>query len=202
MFKSLSDKMRYEKVSSDTDASSTENLLSEGQEHHYPRPTVRSRLWPILNIVLFCASLGFFTLGYLQSHPSNLEMMKRTSFYCTHSSEPMFRRHELVIPPLITIAFHSPTFTNTLFSPRMGQHQAPLPRRRRQRRALDTQRQRSLSKLHDALRHRRGPLAGPRGHSRLPHHRGPAAPPRQGPRRERQVPAVVRPRRRRLHGAD
>ncbi len=97
MFKSLSDKMRYEKVSSDTDASSTENLLSEAHEHHYPRPTIRSRLWPTLNVALFCASLGFFTLGYLQSHPSNLEMMKRTSFYCTHPyDELVLRRHELM----------------------------------------------------------------------------------------------------------
>ncbi|OAQ99428.1 hypothetical protein LLEC1_05538 [Akanthomyces lecanii] len=97
MFKSLSDKMRYEKVSSDTDASSTENLLSEAHEHHYLRPAPRSRLWPILNVALFCASLGFFAFGYLQSHPSDLEMMKRTSFYSPIWDSIKLRSHDAVV---------------------------------------------------------------------------------------------------------
>lgn len=90
MFKPASDKkMRYEKIGSDTDVSSTENLLPEPHEHHYTRPTAPSRLWPILNGLLFCASLGFFTLGYFQRYPSSFEMMKRTSFYCTFTSFPL-----------------------------------------------------------------------------------------------------------------
>lgn len=71
--------MRYEKLGSETDAGSAENLLSE---ETYYRAQPRSWLWTILNGVVFCASLGFFTVGYLQTHPSELEMMKRTSFYC------------------------------------------------------------------------------------------------------------------------
>ncbi|KAM3432696.1 hypothetical protein MY4824_006433, partial [Beauveria thailandica] len=48
--------MRYEKIGSDTDMSSTESLLSELEEHRYTRPTARSRAWTIFNSVLFCAS--------------------------------------------------------------------------------------------------------------------------------------------------
>ncbi|KAM3476226.1 hypothetical protein MY8738_007027 [Beauveria namnaoensis] len=52
-----SGKMRYDKIGSDTDTSSTESLLSDPEEHHYTRPTARSRAWTIFNSVLFCASI-------------------------------------------------------------------------------------------------------------------------------------------------
>ncbi|TQV93673.1 hypothetical protein V2A60_004154 [Cordyceps javanica] len=89
--------MGYEKLGSDTDGSSTEQLLWESEEHHYRRPTARWRLWTILNTVLFCASLGFFTLGYLQAHPTDLEMMKRTSFYSPVWDSIKLRSHDAVV---------------------------------------------------------------------------------------------------------
>ncbi|KAM0738168.1 hypothetical protein ACQRIT_007360 [Beauveria bassiana] len=103
-----SGKMRYEKIGSDTDASSTESLLSDpeehhytrptaSEEHHYMRPTARSRAWTIFNSVLFCASISFFTLGCIQRYPSNLEMMKRTSFYSPVWDSIKLGSHDAVV---------------------------------------------------------------------------------------------------------
>lgn len=72
---------RYEKVGSDTDdAASTESLLPD--EGHYIPQRRQTKLWTILNGLLFFSSLVFFGFGYIQRHPSELEMMRRTSFFC------------------------------------------------------------------------------------------------------------------------
>lgn len=80
----------YEKVASESDNASTERLLNEeshgfdtSSHRHSNIPIYRrAQSWTIVNAIMLCISVIFFISAYLQSHPSELEMLKRTSFYC------------------------------------------------------------------------------------------------------------------------
>lgn len=67
---------------SETDNESSEYLIEKPFERKARR---KLPLWSIANGLVFLASVVTFIVSYLQTHPSEFEMLKRTSFYCKPS---------------------------------------------------------------------------------------------------------------------
>lgn len=64
---------------SETNNESSDYLIEKPFERRARR---KLPLWSIANCLLFLVSVVTFILSYLQTHPSEFEMLKQTSFYC------------------------------------------------------------------------------------------------------------------------